>query len=153
MRRFTTNRKLRILFILVFSGLLFLSYRFSRMRSETETNLRTDCRIHDEACTKSLPNGLVTFDINPKPVTVMKDLDFTVTIQGNRPTDLPHIDLSMPGMDMGPNRVLLEPAAENVWEGQGVIVHCPSGSRIWKATVTIPGMGAVEFVFDVVHAF
>jgi len=54
-------------------------------------------------------------------------------------------------MDMGPNRVELRPVKENVYEGQGVIVRCPSGRRTWKATVTLPESGKAEFVFDVIY--
>ena len=36
-------------------------------------------------------------------------------------------------------------------KGQGVIVRCPSGKRIWRATVTLPSIGNVDFTFDVVY--
>jgi hypothetical protein len=52
---------------------------------------------------------------------------------------------------MGRNRVTLKPAGESGFEGKGVIVRCPSGRRTWKATVTAPNLGSVEFVFDVIY--
>jgi hypothetical protein len=86
-------------------------------------------------------------------------------------SDNPHIDLGMPGMNMGPNRVLMkrvepntsrvEPntsrvetntsRVETTYEGQGVIVKCPSGRRTWKATVSLPDAGVMDFVFDVLY--
>lgn len=93
----------------------------------------------------------VTLDILPKPVTAMRELTFHVTLSGERERTAPYIDLAMPGMDMGFNRVELRPVKDNVFEGQGIFVRCPSGRRTWKATVTLPEVGNVEFVFDVVY--
>jgi hypothetical protein len=57
----------------------------------------------------------------------------------------------MPGMNMGLNRVELRAVKDSVYEGQGIIVRCPSGRRTWEATVTLPEAGQVEFVFDVIY--
>jgi hypothetical protein len=81
----------------------------------------------------------------------MQDLTFTVTLTGGTAAASPYIDLGMVGMDMGRNRIMLKPAGESVFSGNGVIVRCPSGRRIWKAKVTVPEVGSVEFVFDVVY--
>jgi hypothetical protein len=110
-----------------------------------------DCAIQSGPCTKSFADGTLTLDITPKPVKAMHDLTFTVVLSGLTPTTDPFIDLGMPGMVMGPNRVPLRPAGDGTYQGTGVIVRCPSGRRTWKATVTVPGKGAVEFVFDVVY--
>jgi hypothetical protein len=32
-----------------------------------------------------------------------------------------------------------------------LLVRCSSGRRTWKATVTLPDAGKVEFVFDVIY--
>jgi hypothetical protein len=93
----------------------------------------------------------VSLDIEPKPVRAMQDLTFTVTLAGEKPAAPPYIDLGMPGMNMGRNRVILQPAGELVYRGEGVIVRCPSGRRTWKAKVTVPEAGSVEFVFDVIY--
>jgi len=83
----------------------------------------------------------------------MTDLVFTVTLSGSGESlqSPPYIDLGMPGMDMGPNRVKMKPVGKNVYEGKGVIVKCPSGHRVWRATVTVPDMGKAEFIFDVIY--
>ena len=81
----------------------------------------------------------------------MKELTFRLTVAGREMSDNPHIDLGMPGMAMGPNRVLLKRIGHNTYEGQGVMVRCPSGQRTWKATVTLPEAGVVDFVFDVIY--
>jgi hypothetical protein len=110
-----------------------------------------NCDIQQRPCTKELAGMTVTLDILPKPVKAMKDLKFQVTLSGGKTTVPPYIDLGMPGMNMGPNRVELRPLKGNLYEGQGVIVRCPSGRRTWKATVTLPEAGKVEFVFDVIY--
>jgi len=110
-----------------------------------------NCSIQEKPCAKELAGISVTLDILPKPVMAMKDLKFQVTLSGEKKTAIPYIDLSMRGMNMGPNRVELRPVKDNVYEGQGIIVRCPSGRRTWVATVTLPEVGKVEFIFDVIY--
>jgi hypothetical protein len=119
--------------------------------STREAAVRVGCDVHQSACTATIRGRRVTLDISPKPVKAMEDLTFTVTLEGVPPTDVPHIDLNMTAMDMGPNRVDLKPVEWGVWTGRGVIVRCPSGKREWVAAVEVPGAGTVEFVFDVVY--
>jgi hypothetical protein len=110
-----------------------------------------NCDIQRGPCTQDLAGMTVTLDILPRPVRAMKDLEFRVTVSGGNPVKAAYIDLGMPGMDMGPNRVELRPVKDNVYEGEGIIVRCPSGRRTWKATVTLPESGKVEFLFDVIY--
>ncbi|MGW8304146.1 MAG: hypothetical protein ACWGNO_18855 [Desulfobacterales bacterium] len=112
-----------------------------------------NCDLHQGACTQNLAGSTITLTVTPRPVKAMQDLLFQVTFSGKLPsnTQLPYIDLGMPGMNMGPNRVQLESAGIATYEGQGVIVRCPSGRRTWQATVTIPDVGQTEFIFDVIY--
>ncbi|MFP4350054.1 MAG: hypothetical protein ACOC3W_08885 [Thermodesulfobacteriota bacterium] len=107
------------------------------------------CNIQTGPCTRALSGGTVMLDIHPKPVRAMRDLRFTVTIDGLRLTKNPHIDLDMPAMTMGFNRVYLEPAGPGLYAGDGVIVRCPTGISTWEAVVVLPGLGEVEYTFDV----
>ena len=113
-----------------------------------------NCDLHTQACTRPLAAGVaVTLEVTPKPVKAMQDLSFKVTLSGKQstaPNDL-YIDLGMPGMKMGPNRVRLNAAGNNTYTGQGVIVRCPSGRRIWQATVIVPEIGHTDFIFDVIY--
>ena len=118
--------------------------------AESEPN-RVECDVHAGPCTADMSATRVSMDIEPKPVKAMQDLTFTVTFTGEKPVAAPYIDLSMPGMNMGRNRVILKPAGELIYRGEGVIVRCPSGRRTWKAKVTVPDVGSVEFVFDVIY--
>ncbi len=112
-----------------------------------------NCELHQDACTQNLAGFTVTLEVTPRPVKAMRDLSFKVTLTGKLPpnTKLPYIDLGMPGMNMGPNRVQLKSAGNATYEGRGVIVRCPSGRRTWQATVTIPDVGQTDFIFDVIY--
>ena len=114
--------------------------------------VRVRCdNIHESTCAARLGEREVTLTIQPRPVKAMEDLTFEVTVSGDRPAGAPHIDLNMAAMDMGPNRVELKQLENGRWTGFGVIVRCPSGKRTWAAAVTVPFVGTVEFVFDVVY--
>ena len=110
-----------------------------------------ECDVHAGPCRAHISGTKVSLDIEPKPVKAMHDLTFTVTFAGANPAAAPYIDLGMPGMNMGRNRVILKRTGELVYRGEGVIVRCPSGRRTWKARVTVPDVGSVEFVFDVIY--
>lgn len=133
-------------------GMFFLSVIILSIAAEAaEHTGMINCDAHHGACTRSLRDTDVILDIHPKPVKAMKDLNFTVTLTGKQPASAPYIDLGMPGMKMGPNRVSLKSSGQGVYKGSGIIVRCPSGKRIWKAAVTVPDMGSVEFIFDVIY--
>lgn len=109
------------------------------------------CDVHAGPCSAILSGTKVSLDIRPKPVKAMQDLTFTVTLAGKKTVADPYIDLGMPGMNMGRNRIILKPVGESVFQGNGVIVRCPSGRRMWKARVTVSEIGSVEFIFDVIY--
>ena len=142
--RIASNTVSLILFITLVSSSAVIA-------QEKEGQQPGECDVHHTSCTKPLPGCDVTLDITPKPVKAMKALTFRVALSGKKPSALPFIDLGMPGMDMGRNRVQLKPVGEGTYEGSGIIVRCPSGRRTWKAVVTLPDMGTVEFVFDVIY--
>ncbi len=112
-----------------------------------------NCDLHKGACTQSLEGTSITLEVTPRPVKALQKLVFKVTLSEKtfQSTKTPYIDLGMPGMNMGPNRVQLKSTGSNSYEGEGVIVKCLSGRRTWQATVTIPDTGQTQFVFDVIY--
>ena len=112
-----------------------------------------NCNLHAGPCTRLFSEQPVTLEVSPRPIKAMQDLEFKVTLNAKLPpnTQLPYIDLGMPGMNMGPNRVQLKFTGNATYEGRGVIVRCPSGRRTWRATVTIPDAGHTDFIFDVIY--
>ena len=135
------------------SALLFMLFSLSlpALAGDRGPGELVSCDVHHDACTKALPNAVITLDITPKPVRAMKDLLFTLEVSGTQPNSKPYIDLGMPGMKMGPNRVNMEASGEDLYKGRGIIVRCPSGKRTWMADVTLPGLGNATFVFDVIY--
>mgnify|MGYP000114244943 CR=1 FL=1 len=131
-----------VLFALV--GLFSLGGAIAQA-SDPEPN----CAIQEGACTQSAGNRTVTLNILPKPVRAMQELTFRVEVGGEPPSAPPVIDLDMPAMEMGPNQVRLRPVNATVFEGTGVIVRCPSGKRLWSATVILSETTKAKFLFRV----
>ena len=119
--------------------------------SASAADAEINCDAHKGVCSQSLGNHTISLEILPRPVKAMQDLVFKVSVSGSPPSKFPYIDLGMPAMKMGPNRVLLKPAGQGHYEGKGVIVRCKSGRRTWVANVIIPEAGEVKFVFDVIY--
>jgi hypothetical protein len=143
------NKRKTLLFlclVLFFQAGTFVS---KATAAEKDAKPLTNCDIERGPCTEIRDGLQVTLDILPKPVKAMKELTFRLSFSGGKLIDNPYIDLSMPGMDMGPNRVMLKRVGDSGYEGRGVVVKCPSGRRTWKATVTLQSAQVVEFVFDV----
>jgi len=110
-------------------------------RAENKMSL-TDCNFNKGPCTKRLEKSdlIITLDINPKPLTAMSELQFSVMInQDIVPVSnaTVTVDLTMPGMYMGKNQVLLKPSKDNKYEGSGIIPMCPSGAKAWMAEVKV----------------
>ena len=137
------------IFMLIFIS--FLTVWAPTIEAETRAGTTVNCEINHGPCTRYLSGCKVTLDIEPKPVKAMKDLTFTVRLTGKETSSAPYIDLGMPGMNMGPNRVSMKLNEEGLYQGTGVIVRCPSGRRTWRATVTVPDLGSAEFIFNVIY--
>jgi hypothetical protein len=136
--------------ILAMAGMLFF-YGSGVLKPALASEPAVNCNAHEGVCSLPLGDLEVTLEISPRPVKAMQDLVFKVSITNHVSANPPYIDLGMPGMKMGPNRVLLESTGQDTYEGKGVIVRCPSGRRTWFADVIVPGSGAVKFVFDVIY--
>jgi len=145
------SRNTRLLSGVWIGMLFFITIIFPIAAQATDFSKMINCDVHHGNCTQKLQDTDIILDISPKPVKAMTDLKFTITLTGKQGVSEPFIDLGMPGMKMGPNRVLLKSNGKGVYSGTGTIVRCPSGKKIWKATVIVPDMGSVEFIFDVIY--
>ena len=111
-----------------------------------------NCDIQSGPCEQSRDGAMITFDIGPRPVRAMQDLTFKVTIDPKASSaSFLLMWLNMPAMDMGTNQVVLQMVAPGVYSGRGVIVRCRSGRRTWKATVAVPQLGKLDFIFDILY--
>lgn len=131
------------------SIVFFLFLFFTAFSSASSAEANPPCDLNYTSCTQTFSGCHVTLDINPKPIRAMKNLTFILVVSGKKPEAEPSIDLGMPGMKMGLNRLNLTLVKESTYQGKGVVVKCPSGKKTWQALVTIPPLGTVEFVFDV----
>ncbi len=116
------------------------------------TKAEVDCDPHAGPCTKEAGEYVITLDVAPKPVFHMKELTFDVTFSEKSPpieSESLLLDLSMPGMDMGKNQVTLEKTGNNRYSGNGIIVKCPSGRTLWRATVLLSENLKPTFTFNV----
>ena len=112
---------------------------------------KINCDPHTGPCTQTIGDVTVEMEISPRPVKALEDLLFKVTLSGPKLAKADYIDLGMPAMKMGPNRVMLKATGPSKFEGRGVIVKCKSGHRSWFAIITIPDHGEAIFVFDVIY--
>ena len=143
-----------ILALVVFT--LFVSAFLSateRLAGAAGAEKIADCEIDKGPCSKVIGTTEVILDINPKPVKAMKELSFSVTLIGEgkeiSAIGVITLDLSMPGMYMGKNSIILKRGGPFTFSGKGVIPRCPSGKRLWQATVKIPKIGSASFLFNV----
>jgi hypothetical protein len=98
------------------------------------------CDIQHGSCVMETNGMTITFDILPKPVRTMSELQFIVTITRKKHpvTDASvTLDLSMPGMYMGKNRPALKYLGQGRYQGSGIITRCTSGQKSWQAQVTV----------------
>ncbi len=122
----------------------------------TAQAVSNDCDIQRGPCVPIISNGLsIVFDIQPKPVASMSENTFIVTLgRSGKPitTATVHLDLSMPGMFMGNNEVVLKHIKGGRYEGNGIIPRCASGRKTWQADVAIQSAETttvVGFIFEV----
>jgi hypothetical protein len=112
-----------------------------------------DCDFNQNACSRKIGNGSITLDIDPKPVKVMKELTFIVTLKGMKEYESLRLKLQMPGMFMGNNEVKLVRTGNGKYTGKGVIPKCHSGRKAWSAVIVVPGAVPPEttFLFNVLY--
>ena len=126
-----------------------------RAKAFGQQDIETECMMNTGPCIKTVDDLSVAVDITPKPLKAMRSLLFRTTIsnKGRPVTDASVlINLSMPGMFMGQNIIRLTHLNEGIYEGNGVIIRCPSGKKIWQASVAIDRAGrksVVNYIFEV----
>ena len=106
--------------------------------------------IHQGPCTIMAGQHTVTLNIEPKPVSAMKELTFRVTATPcNKLPDTMILDLTMPGMEMGKNQVTLVKKSACLYEGKGIIVRCMSRRTLWRVTILSDELKNPAFTFNV----
>lgn len=143
-----TSRALFMLIVLCIAGQTFFLLNTSHAQG---TESKPDCDINRAACKKISGDTEVLFDVDPKPVKAMQELNFTVVLKGGTSPDRVIVTLVMPGMYMGENKVVLHKASGYAYTGKGVIPKCRSGKRLWRATVETPEGKKADFLFSIIY--
>jgi hypothetical protein len=100
------------------------------------------CDVGAGPCTAPLEGGgEVTLEIGPRPIRTMTELTVRANLRRLPAGGEVAVAFSMAGMEMGPNRIVLTPAADGTLSGKAVLVRCASGRRDWVATVTVAVRG------------
>lgn len=101
------------------------------------TKTHEACNMNQSSCTATLKEGtLVEFEINPKPIPLMKPLQFRVILHNMH---LPYLELTLfaTNMNMGLHTFKLYPKENGVYEGEGMLPTCVMGNMRWQANLII----------------
>ncbi len=110
------------------------------------------CDLASGPCTVAWVGGTVEVDVSPRPLRAGHELVFTVRGLATG-AELPILDFTMPGMDMGRHRATLSPCADG-HAGRMTLTICPQGGSRWRLRLLQPDGSTLaaggELVFDVV---
>ena len=113
--------------------------------------LRGDCNLRVGPCTAAFPDGgLVTFEISPAHIPAVKELRLKVGTEGIAAHRV-EVDFAGVDMNMGFNRVSLDPAGPGAFVGTAMLPICVRARMTWEARVllhTDEGLVAAPFRFD-----
>ncbi len=123
---------------------------FALLMIPGSTLMAGECTINQGPCSITAGSHTVTLNIEPKPVSAIKELTFSVTVSPcDKLPDTLLLDLSMPGMMMGKNQVTLFKKSACHYEGKGIIVRCMSGRTLWQVTILSDDLNNPAFTFNV----
>ncbi len=110
------------------------------------------CDAGQKACAADADGLHVVLDLAPHPPVPLRAIEAAVRLtRAGAPVAGADVDveLSMPGMYMGENRIALRPAGDGQYRGEGALLRCASGRRDWLAEVVarLPGGGEVRTRF------
>ena len=98
------------------------------------------CDLGRGPCAGGAGGTDVRLEISPRPIRSLRDLEVAAVVsRGGAPLEGAEValELSMPGMYMGENRVALAPLGGGRYRGKAVLVRCASGRRDWVAEVVV----------------
>lgn len=109
------------------------------------------CRLRQAPCTVTFAEGgAVTLAIEPQGIPVMAPLAFRVDLVGLQALGV-DLDFAGADMNMGYNRVALEPAGDGRYWGQGMLPVCVRNRMTWEAKVLVQtraGLMIAPFRFE-----
>jgi hypothetical protein len=125
--------------VLVLIAIAVAGYRFSPLllpKADLTVTPDPTCDLNREACRAVFPGGTVELAITPRPIPVVKSLTVSVVLRG---TDARKVDIDFSGatMNMGYNRLTLQPTEPGRFVGEASLPVCVTGRMEWLATVIV----------------
>ena len=130
-------------------GLLYRDEMQPPGRTESETlPVASDCDPQRKPCLAGGASQGLTLSF-PESARLMQPFPIEVQFHGMTGSSVT-VDFQMRGMDMGVNRLRLEPAGAGLWRGTVVLPICSTGRADWLALVEAeteagPKQGTFEF--------
>ena len=114
--------------------------------------LMPDCDLRQGDCTAILPEGQgkIRFGIQPRSLPVLRPLALVAQVDGLTPLSMA-VDFAGTDMNMGYNRVSLQPVGDGLWQGEATLPVCVRNRMTWEVRVllqTQAGLMAAPFRFD-----
>ena len=115
-----------------------------QVRVEAQAAAPGPCDLAAGPCSVEAGGLVVTLDLG-RALQTTRELPIAVEVRrGGAPLEGAAVEVAfaMKDMNMGENRVVLQPAGPGRWAGKGVLVRCHSGKLDWIASVTVRPPGA-----------
>jgi len=142
---------LAVLFAGILAALVYRVWPMLYPEAVERAPLNPDCDLRAGPCSVAFEDGSeVALSIEPRAIPLVKPLRLTVTLRGLEPDGV-EIDFAGVDMNMGYNRIRLEPDGEGDYVGQGILPVCVRDRMAWEAQVllaTDAGYLVAPFRFD-----
>ncbi len=105
------------------------------------------CDVASDACVVGfIDGGRVRLDIRPRGIPVVQPLQIQVELADLPTPERAELDFAGVDMDMGYNRVALEPVADRVglYQGRGMLPICVRDRMAWEARVLLYGPDGIR---------
>jgi hypothetical protein len=140
--------------ILALALIAVIGYKYSPLllpKADLTLTPAAGCDLNERACRADIPGGgIIELAVAPHPIPVVKPMQVTATITDVKPSRV-EIDFAGVSMNMGYNRVTLNPVGDGRYTGEVTIPVCITGRMEWRATLmaeTADQRIAVPFLFE-----
>ena len=115
------------------------------------TVVTSDCDLRQGACNIEMAGQLLEFVIDPAEIQILKPLTIALKFPENAVIFPKKVSVEFEGvnMDMGYNRIWLEPQDDNVFQGQGMLPACTAETMYWRIHLLVQdASGMIDFQFQ-----
>lgn len=106
----------------------------------------SNCLLNHSSCTATAGEMSVSLSVNPQPLTSLKPLDFSATLEGIE-AERVVLDLKGKDMYMGINQTeMVFDSLTDRWKATTELAVCTTGTMIWLADLKILPKGSDQLV-------